>query len=195
MAPHVTALWKKVGNQFRNRSRSLGQHHEEIHSDEGNTVSSPERHRRLSLAEGIEDMAISSHSSRRKSITVLTSTIFHKRQRTSGETLRAEPILPPELIEKVASFMTQAELKKFSRVSRDCYTAAERHLYRRPFTRRFDKLLRTLIRSPYKADFILELAFGFETDFYSVKYISLKVWRLMRVEVQVMIAKRYTALF
>jgi hypothetical protein len=66
--------------------------------------------------------------------------------------------------------MTQHELVRFSKVSRDCYTAAERHLYRRPFTRRFDRLLRTLEKSPYKANLILELALGFETDFYSVKY-------------------------
>lgn len=170
MSHQVKTLWKKVGNQFRNRSRSVGQHHlEENDSDEDNVDSPPDHRRRLSMIEGVEDMTLTSHSSRRKSITVLTSTIFHKRQRTSNDSPRPEPVLPPELIEKIASFMTQVELKKFSRVSRDAYTAAERHLYRRPFTRRFDKLLRTLIRSPYKADFILELAFGFETDFYSVK--------------------------
>jgi hypothetical protein len=169
MPTHVKKLWKRVGDQFRNRSRSVGQHHEDDNSDDDNADSSPDHRRRLSLIEGLEDMTLSSHSSRRKSITVFTSTIFHKRQRTSSDSPRPEPVLPPELIEKIASFMTQAELKKFSRVSRDAYTAAERHLYRRPFTRRFDKLLRTLTRSPYKADFILELAFGFETDFYSVK--------------------------
>ena len=82
-------------------------------------------------------------------------------------------MLPPELIEKIASFMTQDELLEFSKVSRDTYTAAERHLYRRPLTSRFDKLLRTLERSPYKADLILELVLGFETDFYSVTYYIL----------------------
>jgi hypothetical protein len=169
MTPNVKKLWKKVGHQFRNRSHSVGQHREHSDNEEDNADSPQLHQRRLSLMEGVENMTLTSHPSRRKSITVLTSTIFHKRQRTSNDSARPEPVLPPELIEKIASFMTQAELKKFSRVSRDAYTAAERHLYRRPFTRRFDKLLRTLIRSPYKADFILELAFGFETDFYSVK--------------------------
>jgi F-box-like len=104
---------------------------------------------------------------RRMSLT-LNHGIFSKRRRSSEITF-LEPAFPPEIIEKIASFMTQHDLCVFSRASRDAYTAAERYLYRRPFTRRFDKLLRTLERSPYKADFILELALGFETDFYSVK--------------------------
>jgi hypothetical protein len=119
------------------------------------------------LIERVHD-TVTTVNSRRKSI---TSSILHRsRHSTSLDIARGDPLLPPELIEKIASYMTQHELLRFSKVSRDCYTAAERHLYRRPFTRRFDKLLRTLERSPYKADLILELALGFETDFYSVKY-------------------------
>ena len=111
---------------------------------------------------------ISTTVDRQKSIS--SSTLNNRRRSTSLDIDRGDPILPPELIEKIASFMTQHELLNFSKVSRGTYTATERHLYRRPITRRFDKLLRTLERSPYKADLILELAFGVETDFFSVKY-------------------------
>jgi hypothetical protein len=95
--------------------------------------------------------------------------MFHKNRRNSTDSYQSDPVLPPELIEKIASYLSQQDLKRFCKVSSGAYTAAERHLYRRPYTRRYDKLLRTLERSPYKADLILELAFGFETDFYSVK--------------------------
>ena len=127
----------------------------------------PEKTKHVTLIERVNDAA-KRLNTRRKSI---ASNILHNRQQsTSLDINGGNPILPPELIEKIASFMTQRELLKFSKVSRNTYTAAERHLYRRPVTRRFDKLLRTLERSPYKADLILELSFGFETDFYSVKY-------------------------
>jgi len=134
-------------------------------SDSADTHEDKSKH--VTLIEKVHD-TVTTVNSRRKSI---TSSILHRsRQSTSLDIPRGDPVLPPELIEKIASYMTQHELLRFSKVSRDCYTAAERHLYRRPFTRRFDKLLRTLERSPFKADLILELALGFETDFYSVKY-------------------------
>jgi len=107
---------------------------------------------------------------------------FHKRTSASLDLSRGDPSLPPELIEKIASYLPQLDLVKFSRVSRDAYTAAERHLYRRPLTRRFDRLLRTVEKSPYKGDLILELALGFETDFYSVKgpcYDREKVYKML----------------
>jgi hypothetical protein len=128
---------------------------------------SEDKTKHTTLIEKVHD-TVTTVNSRRKSI---TSSILHRsRHSTSLDIGREDPALPPELIEKIASYMTQHELLRFCKVSRDCYTAAERHLYRRPFTRRFDKLLRTLERSPFKADLILELALGFETDFYSVKY-------------------------
>lgn len=120
--------------------------------------------------------------------------ILRRRRNISLGILRSDPFLPPELLENIASFLTQHDLLKFSRASRDAYMAAEQHLYRRPNTRRFDKLLRTLERSPYKADFILELAFGFETDFYSVKYtVYLTTTNILGS--RVMTASRYTVLF
>jgi F-box-like len=106
-------------------------------------------------------------NSRRKS---MVSRILRRRQKKNLGIPRSHVVLPPEILGEIASFMTQHELLKFSRVSRDAYTAAERHLYRRPFTRRFDKLLRTLETCPYKADLILELTLGFDADFYPVKY-------------------------
>jgi hypothetical protein len=113
----------------------------------------------------VNDMAITVNTHRKS----IASSLLHKRRSASLDNNRPKPVLPPELIEKIASFLSQYDLLRFCRVSRDGYTAAERHLYRRPFTRRFDRLLRTLERSSYKADLILELALGFETDFYSVK--------------------------
>ena len=127
----------------------------------------PEKAEHVPLVEGLNDMATTVNIRRKP---IASSILRNRRDSTSLDINRGDPILPPELIEKIASFMTQAELLKFSKLSRDTYTAAERHLYRRPFTRRFDRLLRTLEMSPYKADLILELALGFETDFYSVKY-------------------------
>ena len=127
------------------------------HTDKGKHVT---------IIEKVSDMATTVNSSRKS----ITSSVLHTRRRsTSIDSTRPDPILPPELIEKIASYMTQHGLLKFSKVSRDAYTASERHLYRRPFTRRFDRLLRTLEKSPYKGELILELALGFETDFYSVK--------------------------
>jgi hypothetical protein len=133
----------------------------------GDTAAQHENAKHVTLIGRVNDVATTVNS-RRKSI---ASTILHKqRQNTSLDINRPDPLLPPELIEKIASYMTQHELLLFSKVSHDTYTAAERHLYRRPYTRRFDKLLRTLERSPYKGELILELAFGFETDFFSVEY-------------------------
>ena len=139
-------------------------------ADAADTSDSHEdKSKHVTLIEKVHD-TVTTVNSRRKSI---SSIILHRsRQSTSLDIPRGDPVLPPELIEKIASYMTQHELLRFSKVSRDCYTAAERHLYRRPFTRRFDRLLRTLEKSPYKANLILELALGFETDFYSVKYSS-----------------------
>ena len=125
-----------------------------------------EKDRHTSLVERVNDVR-TSVTIHRKSI----SSVFHKRTSASLDLPRGDPSLPPELIEKIASYLPQHDLVKFSRVSRDAYTAAERHLYRRPLTRRFDRLLRTVEKSPYKGDLILELALGFETDFYSVKYL------------------------
>ena len=137
------------------------------HRYERRHAAKQEKAKHVTLVERVNDVATTAKS-RHKSI---ASSILHKqRQSTSTDINRPDPLLPPELIEKIASFMTQHELVLFSKVSHDTYTAAERHLYRRPFTRRFDKLLRTLEKSPYKGELILELAFGFETDFYSVQY-------------------------
>jgi hypothetical protein len=120
------------------------------------------------LVERVNDIATTVNIRRKP---IASSVLHNRRDSVSLDINRSDPILPPELIEKIASFMTQTELLKFSKLSRTTYTAAERHLYRRPSTRRFDRLLRTLEMSPYKADLILELALGFETDFYSVKYL------------------------
>ena len=133
----------------------------------GDTAAQQEKAKHFTLIERVNDVATTVNS-RRKSI---ASTILHKRrQSTSLDINRPNPALPPELFGKIASFMTQHELLLFSKVSRDTYRAAERHLYRRPYTRRFDKLLRTLEKSPNKGELVLELAFGFETDFCSVEY-------------------------
>jgi len=101
-----------------------------------------------------------------------TSRILHPRRcNFSVNSNKLIPILPLELIEKVITYLDQYDLVKFSRVSRDCYTICEKYIYRRPFTRRFDKLLRTLQKYPYKGEMILELALGLETDFFAVKYL------------------------
>lgn len=168
MTTKITQALKKVGNPFRHRSAS------NPHQAEGREVEREgDRHVKelhAPLFEHISSPRQSTERPRRKSITLVSNIIHHKRTRNSIDASRPSPALPPELIEKIAWYLKQYELTKFSRASRDCYIAAERHLYRRPFTRRFDKLLRTLEKHPYKADFILELALGFETDFYSVKY-------------------------
>lgn len=101
-----------------------------------------------------------------------TGRLLHPRRRsTSIDINKASPIVPLELIEKIITYLNQYDLIKFCRVSRDCYTICEKYLYRRPFTRRCDKLLRTLQKYPYKGEMILELALGLETDFFSVKYL------------------------
>jgi hypothetical protein len=99
----------------------------------------------------------------------LASSILHRRHSTSLDSSCGGPRLPLELLEMVASYLGQYDLVSFSRAFRDAYTTAERFLYRRPFTRRYDRLLRTLENNPYKGNFILELALGFETEFHSVK--------------------------
>jgi len=101
-----------------------------------------------------------------------TARILHPRRRSrSVNSNKPSPILPLELIEKIITYLDQYNLVRFSRVSRDCYTICEKYLYRRPCTRRFDKLLRTLQKYPYKGEMILELALGLETDFFAVKYL------------------------
>jgi hypothetical protein len=164
MAPNIKAFLKRVSSKLRRRSHSNEYQPEENGGDD--QFQAKTRH--LSLIESVDNLALT-NKPRRHSIALLSTTIFHKKQRSSMDSNYSEPVLPPELIEKIASYLTQQDLKRFCKVSSGAYTAAERHLYRRPFTRRYDKLLRTLEKSPYKADFILELAFGFETDFYSVK--------------------------
>jgi hypothetical protein len=101
-----------------------------------------------------------------------TGRILHPRRRSNPiDPNKPSSILPLELIEKIITYLNQYALVKFSRVSRDCYTICEKYLYRRPFSRRFDKLLRTLQKYPYKGEMIFELALGLETDFFSVKYL------------------------
>lgn len=174
MTPKLKKLIKRgvsaVQNRFKEtltQSKCLHNSNETPSDPSGDTAIRQEKRKHVTLIERVNDLT-TTISSRRNSI---ASSILHKqRQSTSLDINRADPVLPPELIEKIASFMNQHELLQFSKVSRDAYTAAERHLYRRPYTRRFDKLLRTLERAPYKGELILELALGFETDFYSAKY-------------------------
>jgi hypothetical protein len=168
MTAKFTQALKKVGTPFRHRSDSHPQRRES-RDEEREEDYVKENHG--PVFEQSPESPMTAIRQRRKSITLVSNIILHRKSRASIDSTRPSPALPPELIEKIASCLGQHELIKFSRVSRDCYTAAERHLYRRPFTRRFDKLLRTLEKHPYKGDFILELALGFETDFYSVKYV------------------------
>jgi hypothetical protein len=108
--------------------------------------------------------------SRRRSF---TGRLLHPRRGRSNsiDPNKASPALPLELIEKIIAYLNQFDLVKVSRVSRDCYTICEKYLYFRPFTRRYDKLLRTLQKYPYKGEMIFELALGLETDFWAVKYV------------------------
>jgi hypothetical protein len=108
--------------------------------------------------------------SRRRSF---TGRLLHPRRGRSSsiDLTKASPALPLELIEKIIAYLNQFNLVKVSRVSRDCYTICEKYLYFRPFTRRYDKLLRTLQKYPYKGEMIIELALGLETDFWAVKYV------------------------
>jgi F-box-like len=110
--------------------------------------------------------------SRRRSF---TGRFLHPRRARSNsiDPNKASPALPLELIEKIIAYLNQFDLVKVSRVSRDCYTICEKYLYFRPFTRRYDKLLRTLHKYPYKGEMIIELALGLETDFWAVKYLPL----------------------
>jgi hypothetical protein len=163
MAPKISILIKRVGAQFRHKSdRRDGQR-----DDNDSADPFQRKMKRCSTEETGSDVT---HKPRRLSLTLKPRRF--SRGRRSSEITFLEPAFPPEIIENIASFLTQRDLTVFSRVSRDAYTAAERHLYRRPFTRRFDKLLRTLEKAPHKADLIRELALGFETDFYSVKYCN-----------------------
>jgi hypothetical protein len=164
MTPKIKAFLKKVSSKLRRRSHS----NEYQPEDNGGDDQFQAKTRHLSLIESVDNLALTAKP-RRHSIALLSTTMFHKNRRNSTDSYQSDPVLPPELIEKIASYLSQQDLKRFCKVSSGAYTAAERHLYRRPYTRRYDKLLRTLERSPYKADLILELAFGFETDFYSVK--------------------------
>src|SRR5271154_6106231 len=133
----------KTNSRQRNQSSSHGVTGLEL---------AEEKDRHTSLVERVNDVRTSVTIHRRS-----ISSVFHKRTSASLDLSRGDPLLPPELIEKIASYLPQQDLVKFSRVSRDAYTAAERHLYRRPLTRRFDRLLRTVEKSPYKGDLILEL--------------------------------------
>lgn len=110
--------------------------------------------------------------SRRRSF---TGRLLHPRRGRSNsiDPSKASPALPLEIVEKIVAYLNQFDLIKVSRVSRDCYTICEKYLYFRPFTRRYDKLLRTLQKYPYKGRMIIELALGLETDFWAVKYLIL----------------------
>lgn len=167
MTAKLTQALRKVGTPFRHRSAS-NPHRSDGHEEDSNLRYVKETH--VNLCENGNEIQHQPRL-RRKSLTLVSNIIHHRKPRSSYDASKPSPALPPELIDKVASFLKQHELTKFCRASRYCYIAAERYLYRRPFTRRFDKLLRTLEKHPYKADFILELALGFETDFYSVKYV------------------------
>jgi hypothetical protein len=157
MSPSFGSALKRVGSHLRRKT-----HRQE------SSESTPDKE--VPTTKTTENDSKGSLRPRQKSLS-LHSNIFVKRQRPAAEASDPTiPALPPELIEKVASFLSQVELVKFCRASKACYIAAERYLYRRPFTRRFDKLLKTFEKVPYKADYVLELALGFETDFYSVKY-------------------------
>jgi hypothetical protein len=164
MAPKISILIKRVGAQFRHKN----DRREEQRHDNDSVDPFQHKMKRCSTVEVTGGDV--THKPRRLSLTLKPRRF--SRGRRSSEITFLEPAFPPEIIENIASFLTQRDLTVFSRVSRDAYTAAERHLYRRPFTRRFDKLLRTLERVPHKADLIRELALGFETDFYSVKYCT-----------------------
>jgi hypothetical protein len=165
MAPKLFAALKRFSAQFRHKN---DRRDPSDPPQEDNDTTDPFRSKwkRWSMVETTNTEAPPVRPRRMS----LTLNHFHKRRSSVTEMTILDPAFPPEIIEKIASFMTQHDLCVFSRVSRDAYTAAERHLYRRPFTRRFDKLVRTLEKNPYKAEFVLELALGFETDFYSVKY-------------------------
>jgi len=165
MTAKIAQAFRIVGRPFRHRSAS-DPPRRDSHEQDPEGENGKDRH--VNVFENIPETP-SNTRTRRKSLTLVSNIIHHKKARASSDASRPSPALPPELIEKVASFLKQHELTKFARASRDCYIAAERYLYRRPFTRRYDKLLRTLERNPEKGDLIIELALGFETDFYSVK--------------------------
>jgi hypothetical protein len=145
MAPKLRVVLKRVGAQFRHKNDP---HHPEHDHDNPDHIGAKMKQ---PLVETLR-VSVRPGKPLRLSVQSLTQGIF-SRQRSS-EASHLEPAFPPEIIELIASFLTQKELVVFSRVSWDAYTAAERYLYRRPFTRRFDKLLRTLEKHPYKANLI-----------------------------------------